>query len=148
MDNNQIQIIFQLILALILGAVIGFERERKKKGAGFQTYSLVSLGACLFTIVAFSSFDLFAGKIGVRFDPSRIIMAVATGIGFIGAGIIIFHRDHVEGTTTAAGLWCAAAIGAAVGIKFYLLACFAVILVLMIFAVLGALEQKVFKDRK
>ena len=145
MDNSQMQIIFQLILALILGAVMGLERERKNKGAGFKTYSLVSLGACLFTIVALNSFSLFTGEAGISFDPSRIIMAVATGIGFIGAGIIIFHKDHIKGTTTAAGLWCVAAIGAAIGIKLYLLACFASILVLIILALFGVLERKVFK---
>ena len=147
MDNYQIQIIFQLILALGLGAIVGLERERKKKGAGLQTYSLVSLGACLFTIVSLNSFGLFTGNQNISIDPSRTVMAVATGIGFIGAGIIIFHRDHVEGTTTAAGLWCVAAIGTAIGIKFYLLAYFAVILTLLIFMGFGALEEKIFKNR-
>jgi len=140
-----LEVVFQLVLALVLGAAIGLERERKKKKAGFQTYSLVSLGGCLFAIVALNSFILLAGSAGVRFDPSRIVMAVATGIGFIGAGVIIFHQDRVEGTTTAAGLWCAAAIGIAVGIKFYLAACVASVLVLIVFAFFGFLERKIFE---
>lgn len=147
MNNIQVQIIFQLILAVVLGGIIGFEREMKRKQAGLQTYSLVALGACLFTIISSNSFHLFMGEVGVKFDPSRIFVAVATGIGFIGAGIIIFHRDHIQGVTTAAGIWCAAAIGAAIGIKFYLLASFATILVLIIFIVFGKIENKIFSPR-
>ncbi len=147
MDNNQIQIVFQLILAVVLGALIGLERERKGKEAGLQTYSLVSLGACLFTIISLESFNLFVGKPGVNFDPARVIIAVATGIGFIGAGVVIFRRDHVEGITTAAGLWCVAAIGVAVGAGLYLPACLTTILALIILSGFAFMERKFFKNR-
>jgi len=147
MDNYQIQIVFQLILAVIFGAIIGTERERKRKGAGLQTYSLVSLGSCLFAIVGLESINLFTDSLGIKLDPLRIITAVATGIGFIGAGVVIFRRDHVEGITTAAGLWCTAAIGVAIGFKLYLLSSITVILTIIILSGFGAIERKFFKNK-
>lgn len=144
MDYN-IQIILQLVLAVVFGSVIGLEREYKKKGAGLQTYSLVTLGACLFTLVGFELFNFYSDKTGISFDPSRIILAVATGIGFIGAGAIIYRQVYVEGITTAAGLWCSAAIGVAVGVKLYFLAIIATILAAFILIGLGEIERKIFK---
>ena len=143
--DYHIQLILQLALAVILGAVIGLEREYKKKGAGFQTYSLVSLGACLFTILAFKFFNLFSGEAGISFDPSRIIQAVAIGIGFIGAGVVIYRQDRLEGITTAAGLWCTAAIGIAVGAKLYFLALITTLLAVIILFIFGEFERKIFK---
>lgn len=145
MDNYQVQLILQLALAVVLGAVLGLEREYKRKEAGLQTYSLVSLGACLFTIVTFELFNLFIGETNVSFDPSRIVQAVAVGIGFIGAGVIIYQRDHIEGITTAAGLWCSAAIGVAIGAEFYFLALFTALLAAVIFIGFGEFERKLFK---
>jgi len=141
MDNYQIQIIFQLVLSVVLGGVIGLERETKGKAAGFQTYSLVTLGACIFTIISFGLFDSFYGKANISFDPSRIVLAVATGIGFIGAGVI-FQRDsiHLEGITTASGLWCAAAIGVALGSGLYFAALISTLLVIAIFMIFGKIE--------
>ncbi len=141
----EVQIIFQLVLAVVLGAVIGLEREYKGKGAGLQTYSLVTLGACLFTIIAFEFFNFFGGKAGVDFDPSRIIQAVAIGIGFIGAGVIIQREFQMEGITTAAGLWCSAAIGVAIGAKLYFLALLTTLLCVIILIAFGELERKLFK---
>lgn len=136
------QIIFQLVLAVILGGIIGLEREWKRKAAGFQTYSLVTLGSCLFTIIAFELFDFFTGKVGVNFDPSRVIVGIATGIGFIGAGVIIYRRFHIEGITTAAGLWCSAGIGVAVGAKLYFLAFSAALLVIIVLFIFGKIEKR------
>lgn len=144
MDNFQIQIIIKLALALVLGALIGLEREYKKKEAGLQTYSLVTLGACLFTVIAIQLFFLFKGN-SINFDPSRIILAVATGIGFIGAGVIIQREARIEGITTAAGLWTVAAIGVAVGGGFYFLALIATLLTIIILVGLGKIERKLFK---
>jgi len=76
--------VFQLILATIFGALVGLERGIKRKEAGLQTYSLVTLSTCLFTIISFELFNIFFNKTGISFDPSRIIMAIAVGIGFIG----------------------------------------------------------------
>jgi len=139
------QVVFQLFLATILGALLGLERELKKKEAGLQTYSLVTLGSCLFAILAFSHFNLMKGQVGLDFDPSRVIQAIAIGIGFIGAGSVFKGRSFIEGLTTAAGLWVAAGIGIAVGTEFYFLALVTTLLALIILAGLGWIETKVFQ---
>jgi len=143
--SHFMEIIAQLILATFLGLLIGLEREAKRKEAGLQTYSLVSLATCLFTIISFQLFYSFFGKTGVTFDPSRIIMAIAMGIGFIGAGVIFRQPTGIVGLTTAAALWVASAIGVAVGVKSYFLAIFTTFLALLILAGFGELEDKIFK---
>jgi len=140
-----IEIICQLILATFLGALIGLEREIKRKEAGLQTYSLVALGTCLFTIIFFELFNSFFGKTGISFDPSRIIMAIAIGIGFIGAGVIFRQSSGIVGLTTAAGLWVTAAIGIAIGAGLYFLAIFTTFLTFLILAGFGLLEEKILK---
>ena len=142
-----IEIVYQLILALILGSIVGLERELKKRGAGLQTYSLVALGSCLFTIIAFELIDFFVGQPIITFDPSRIIQAVAIGVGFIGGGVIFRQGAGIAGLTTAAGLWVAAAVGVAIGAKFYFLAIVATLLALFILVVFGFFEKK-FIDKK
>ena len=137
------QIAFQLLLAVFLGAFIGFEREFKRKRAGLQTYALVSLGACVFAIIAFQLVDY---KLQI-IDVSRVIQAIAIGIGFIGGGVIFQRPSKIEGLTTAAGLWVAGAIGLAVGIKFYFLAILATLFTIGILTGLGVVEKKFFKDK-
>ncbi len=146
--DSQIQIVLQLFLAAILGSLIGLEREYKKKQAGIQTYSLVTLGSCLFAITAFQMFDSWTIKTGISFDPSRVIQAIAIGIGFLGAGVIFHQEARIEGLTTAAGLWTVSSIGIAVGANLYFLAVFATLLVIGILAGIGLLEEKVFKNRQ
>jgi len=140
----EIEIIGQLLLATFLGALIGLEREIKKKGAGLQTYSLVSLATCLFAIILFQSLNLFSGKDTV-FNLAGLIQAVAIGLGFIGAGVIFRQPSGTVGLTTAAGLWMAGAIGIATGAKLYFLAIFSALLTLLILAGFGLLEEKIFK---
>ena len=135
------QIIYQLLLSVFLGGLLGIERKRKKKEAGLQTYSLVCLGTCLFTIVALKMNSLFAGN----FDILRIIQAVAIGIGFIGAGVIFQQSSGVIGLTTAAGLWVTSAVGVAIGVGFYSIAIFTTFLSLIVFVGFGLLELKFFK---
>ncbi len=142
------QIIFQLFLATLLGGLIGLEREAKRKEAGLQTYSLVTLGTCLFTIISFHLFKLFFGTAGVTYDPAGIISAITIGIGFIGAGAIFRQPSGIVGITTAAGLWTAAAIGIAVGANFYLLAILGTFFTILILAGLGLLEEKIFVRKK
>ncbi|MCK4781808.1 MgtC/SapB family protein [Candidatus Parcubacteria bacterium] len=142
---DELQFIFQLILAVLLGGFIGFEREYKKKEAGLQTYSLVALGSCLFTIIAFELFNSFAGRLGSSFDLSRVIQAVGIGIGFLGAGVIFREGRSIEGLTTAAGLWVVAAIGIAVGANLYFLAIFTALLAFGVLTGFGLLEKKIFK---
>lgn len=148
LSNPQIQIVLQLILSVILGGLLGLEREYQKKAAGLRTYSLVCLGSALFTIISMESFRIFAEKSGISFDPSRTIAGVVLGIGFIGAGLIIHRGFRVEGLTTAAGIWVAAAIGVAIAIKLYLIALFAAFLTLGIFNILGLAEEKFFKKNE
>ena len=98
--------IFRLVVAGLLGTVVGIEREWRVKEAGFRTHFLVSLGSALFMIVSQWGFEEFlAYHDGLRLDPSRVAAQVVSGIGFIGAGAIIFHRQIVRGLTTAASLW-------------------------------------------
>ena len=140
----EIELICQLLLATFLGALIGLEREVKEREAGIQTYSLVSLGSCVFTIIAFYFFQSFESS---TIDVVRIIQAIAIGVGFIGAGTIFKGQKGVEGLTTAAGLWAVAAIGIAVGAKLYFLAIFATLLAILILAGFGKLEEKFFREK-
>jgi|YelNatPaOPRAMG01_1025707.scaffolds.fasta_scaffold04045_4 putative Mg2+ transporter-C (MgtC) family protein len=133
------EIIFQLLASVILGAIIGMERETKRKGAGLQTYSLICFGSCLFSTVAF-----YLGNLKIL-DPSIIIMAVAVGMGFIGAGVISKKEEEVFGLTTAAGLWATSAMGLALGAKLYSLALLSTIFILLIFVVFGFVEKTLFK---
>lgn len=123
--------ISRLLLATLLGAVIGFEREYHAKEAGIRTHLLVALGACLFMILSVYGFDFMLDRDHVSFDPSRIASQVVTGIGFIGAGTIILQKQMVRGLTTAAGLWVTAAIGLACGNGMYVVALVTTVIVLV-----------------
>ena len=102
----------RILLAVLLGGLLGLERERVDKPAGLRTHILVCLGSCLFTIL---SFDAFPGS-----DPSRIAAYVVAGIGFIGAGVIFQSGKRITGVTTAASLWVTTSIGMAVGVGYYI----------------------------
>jgi len=146
--TSNLQIFFQLLLAIILGGVIGLEREYKKKEAGLRTYALVSLGAAFFTIVSYVTLNsslVTASGIGITFDTSHIIGQIILGVGFLGGGLIVVRGVHVEGLTTAAGLWVAASVGVAVGSKLYLLAIFVSFLAVAILSGLRLIEEKVFE---
>ena len=142
------EIVIQLFLAVILGGLVGLERESLKKEAGLRTFCLVCLGATLFTIVAFEASDSLIGKPGIAFDPSRIIGQIVLGVGFLGAGLIIFRRARIEGLTTAAALWIIAAIGAAVGAKFYFLAILVTFLTILILTGFRLLEEKFLRTKE
>lgn len=133
---QELQFIGQVILALILGGILGWQREYVGKPAGLRTYALVSAGSALFTIVSAFAFD---GR-----EPSRIAAQIVSGIGFIGAGAILHRGYHIEGVTTAAGLWIAAAIGMAVGAGFYILS---TTISLIFTLVLWADETKWFRKK-
>ena len=105
-----VQMFLRLLVAMVLGALVGYERERAGKPAGVRTHDMVSLGAALFAVVSLHGF----GNAG---DPARVAAQVVTGIGFLGAGAILHQRGYVQGLTTAASLlWVTAAIGLAVGV--------------------------------
>jgi putative Mg2+ transporter-C (MgtC) family protein len=110
------ELVLRLALAVVLGGIIGIEREVLEKPAGFRTHILVALGAATFTLISLYGF------FGSGADPARIASNIVVGIGFIGAGTIWRHGTGVGGLTTAASLWMVAAIGTAVGSGFYLVA--------------------------
>ena len=116
--------ILRLFIAGILGGLIGFEREFRAKEAGLRTHFIVALGSALFMLI---SQYAFTG----RFDAARVAAQVVSGIGFIGAGVIIFQKNVVRGVTTAAGLWVAAAIGLACGAGLYVVAIAATLFTIM-----------------
>jgi putative Mg2+ transporter-C (MgtC) family protein len=103
------QMFLRLLAAVVLGALISYERERAGKPAGVRTHGMVSLGAALFAVVSLYGF----GGVG---DPGRVAAQIVTGIGFLGAGAILHQRGYVRGLTTAASLWVTAAIGLSVGV--------------------------------
>ena len=139
-EPQQLRIIIQLLLAVFLGGLMGIEREYVGKAAGVRTFSLVSLAACLFTILSREAFNVFLGQEGISYDPSRMAGNVIIGIGFLGAGLIIFRGIKIEGLTTAAALWAVSAVGMAVGCRFYVIAIFAALLVVLILAVFRRLR--------
>ena len=114
------EFVLRLFVAAMLGGVIGLEREYRAKEAGFRTHFLVALGSGLFMILSQFGFnDVLGHYEQVSLDPSRIASQVVTGIGFIGAGTIIFQKHVVRGLTTAAGLWVTSAIGMTAGAGMY-----------------------------
>jgi putative Mg2+ transporter-C (MgtC) family protein len=131
----QLELAMRLAAGLVLGAVIGFERELHHQPAGFRTHSLVALGAALFTIVSAYAF------VGPTVDPTRIAAQIVSGIGFIGAGTILQHRGSVRGLTTAASLWAVAAIGTAAGAGLLVMAVVGTALILVVLALLDRFEE-------
>lgn len=134
----------RLIIATVLGGIIGLEREKHKKTAGFRTHALVCLGSALVMIVSIEIYDIFRSQ-GGEVDPSRIAAQVVSGIGFLGAGAIIRDPKGVQGVTTAAGIWTAAGIGLACGLGQYVPAVVTTLITLVILIVFTKLEKKTFK---
>lgn len=113
------QILLRMIIALIVGAVLGFERTKAKKAAGIRTHALVCISSASITIISAYGFAEFVGR---TMDPARLAVGIITGIGFLGAGII--WKDpigDVRGLTTAANIWAAAGLGIAIGMGHYFL---------------------------
>lgn len=139
MDSNMTMLL-KLVLAMLLGGLIGTERSVvARQAAGTRTFALVSLGTCLFIIVSSYVDVQMIGLINV--DPLRLAAGVITGMGFIGGGLIIFRGDTIHGATTAAGLWVACAVGMAVGFGMYSVATFTSILALIVFTGMWYLED-------
>ena len=135
--TTELDITLRLTVAMLLGGVIGFEREYRAKDAGFRTHFLVALGSALFCIVSQYGFG-FELK-----DSSRVAAQVVSGIGFLGAGTIIFQKNVVRGLTTAAGLWVTAAIGLACGTGMYLPAVVTTLMVLVGLEILSVIIPRV-----
>jgi putative Mg2+ transporter-C (MgtC) family protein len=125
-------IILKILLAILVGGAIGVEREYRSKSAGFRTLTLICLGSALFTI--------FSQIIGAGNNPDRIASNIATGIGFVGAGVIFKGDFGVNGITTAAMIWVTAALGMGIGAGYSMVSIIACILILMMLIVFGKLE--------
>jgi putative Mg2+ transporter-C (MgtC) family protein len=142
------EIVARLFLAAFLGSLIGLEREERDKSAGLRTHMMVCVGSALFMIVSIYGFDEVQGREDTTFDPSRVAAQVVTGIGFLGAGIIIFRREAVRGLTTAAGVWSVAGVGLAVGGGLYVTSVVATGVIMLVLAGLGPIEAKIWGGRK
>lgn len=139
--DSTVIMLFKLVLAMLLGTLLGTERALlAKQAAGMRTFGLVALGACLFVIAGNFVNSAYLGV--VNFHPTQMASSVVTGIGFLGAGLIIFRQNALHGVTTAAGLWIAAAVGVAVGFGMYAVAVFASILTLIMFSGMWYIENR------
>lgn len=138
--QENVDIFIKLFLGLSLGAILGLERIFAHRTAGVRTYALVSMGSTLLIIISEAISHQYLG-IGFNPDPLKIASNIVVGVGFLGAGIIIFKDSKLIGLTTAAGLWVSAAIGISVGYGMYLPAFFATIFTLFIFTILWYIES-------
>ena len=143
---SDIEAIQRLALAMVVGAVLGIERERLDRPAGVRTYMLVVEGACLFMICAILLAEQ-VGSTGRISDPGRIASTVVQGIGFIAAGVILTTGKQVIGLTTAAGIWVATALGLLIGAGFYVVAIVAAVATIVALIALRGLELRYFGSK-
>ena len=135
------EIIIRLVLALVLGALLGIERLHAGKIAGLRTFALISLGSAFFILIS----EQIIARYTFDIDPLRVAASLVSGIGFLGAGMIIFQKDHISNLTTAAGVWVSAAIGMAVGFGLYLESIVVTFLVIFTFTAMWNIEHKLKK---
>lgn len=133
--GTQMELTLRLVVALLLGAMIGWERELQRMPAGFRTHALVSLGSAIFTIVSAFAFT------GPLSDPTRIAAQVVSGVGFLGGGAILHYGGTVRGLTTAASLWAVAAVGMAAGAGLFVVATISAVLVIVALEVFQRIER-------
>ncbi len=140
--------IWRLLMAAVVGAVLGWNRERSGKPAGLRTHMLVSLGAATFMVAGVD----YIAELGpsekdwLRMDPLRIVYGIIGGVGFLGAGSIIESRGSVRGLTTAATIWVSAAAGTACGLGLYGVAGTSVLLAVLVLSFVGVIERTFFGD--
>lgn len=134
----------RLLAALVCGMVIGFERERRERAAGLRTHTLVAMSSALIMLISAYSFSDIAPLGLVPRDPTRIAAQAVSGIGFLGAGVIIFRKNTVSGLTTAASIWAAAAVGLACGGGLFTAALMGTVGILFIQIVLRFFEYRFF----
>jgi putative Mg2+ transporter-C (MgtC) family protein len=148
MHEADLNILLRVFVAMILTGVLGWERESAGKAAGIRTHMLVGIGAVIFVALGDIYIARYASnELNLRFDPIRIVEAVVTAIGFIGAGMIFVARgkDDVKGLTTAASIWTTAAVGMIVGLERYFLAVCATIIIFIILRLVTLFEPKKIK---
>jgi putative Mg2+ transporter-C (MgtC) family protein len=139
-------IAMRLLIAAVLGAMIGFEREWNTAEAGLRTHILIAVAAALFTILAFEIYHTIEGG-GSKSDPIRAVEAVTAGIAFLGAGAIFKGRGNVQGLTTGAGMWLAGAVGVATALGYYLIAFGVALLAVLVLALLRVLAHRVIRGK-
>jgi putative Mg2+ transporter-C (MgtC) family protein len=137
----------RLVLAVVLGAVVGIDRELKHKPLGLRTNMLVALGAASFSLMALHLVDLLQhGSQNIQIDPSRVMEAIVGAIGFLGAAAIIQERSELFGATTGAGIWVVGAIGMACGFGFYAIAATVTVVAVFVLTLLGWLTYRLSKQ--
>ncbi|MCD6364301.1 MAG: MgtC/SapB family protein [Planctomycetes bacterium] len=144
--TTQTELVTRLVLAGVLGALIGAEREHHGRSAGLRTQLLVALGSALAMIVSLHFAEVYGRQSAnwtIRVDPARVAYGVMTGIGFVGAGAIIRYEIGIRGLTTAASLWCTAAIGLACGFGMYAVAVVATALVIFALLILSKIDLNI-----
>lgn len=148
-SSFELQLLIRLLLATLLGGMIGLEREIHGRPAGFRTHLMVALGSALFMGISlhfYQTYGALSGNLAVRVDPGRVAAQIVVGIGFLGAGAIIRERASVRGLTTAACLWVAAAIGTACGAGMLLIAMVVTAISLISLLVLKRVEEGLSRD--
>ncbi|MBO0993935.1 MgtC/SapB family protein [Bacillus sp. SD088] len=131
MTLGNYEIFIRVLVAGVLGAVVGLEREKRFKEAGLRTHFLVALGSAVMMIISKYGFNDILHEEGIGLDPSRVAAQIVSGVGFLGAGMILVQRRSIYGLTTAAGIWATAGIGMAIGAGMYELSIFGTILILV-----------------
>jgi putative Mg2+ transporter-C (MgtC) family protein len=141
------EMLLRLLLAAVLGGVIGAEREQSYRGAGLRTHALVATASALAIIVSAHGFGEVIAPGRIVLDPSRVAAQVITGIGFLGAGIIIFRKNAVRGLTTAASVWAVASVGLATGAGLYIIAIGATTILAFILIGIKKIEKTFFTQK-
>lgn len=150
LNSYDVAILIRLLLASLLSGLIGIEREVHGRAAGFRTHLLVGIGACLMMIVSeyfFIKYGELSSNTSVRMDPARVAAQIVSGIGFLGAGVIIKSGQVVRGLTTAVCLWVVAGIGMAIGSGLYLAALIVTLVAMFHLLFLKQIEKIIKKDR-
>lgn len=139
---KELEYVIRMLIAVILGFAIGMERKMRFKEVGIRTHAIVAAGACLFMLISKYGFGDADGK----FDAARVVAQVVSGIGFIGAGMIMHRKLAIHGLTTAAGVWITAGVGMAVGAGMYILAACSTVIIIVAQCIMH-LNFKVFKNK-
>ena len=150
LGSVELDIIIKLLLAAFAGGLVGLEREKHGRPAGLRTNLLVAVGSCVMVIVSeafYIKYAMFNTESLLRIDPSRVAAQIVTGVGFLGAGVILKEGASVRGLTTAASLWAVSGLGMAFGMGFYSLGGIATLLVLISLSFLKRLDPIIRKDR-
>ncbi len=139
----ELEYVIRMAIAVVLGFAIGLERKMRFKEAGMRTHAIVAAGACLFMIISKYGFEDTDG----RFDGARLAAQVVSGIGFIGAGMIMYRKQAVHGLTTAAGVWITAGVGMAAGAGMYILAATSTVIIIGVQCIMH-INCKFFKNKQ